>query len=102
MRGSSVRENRETPGIPVPVQGAGRPEKANDRTFGMHVLGESDDLIVPTKRANKVGLKATAESVEGRGSGKGTVRTVDHVPDSEPDTAGRSDGRTTACGCGRV
>ena len=42
--------------MPAPVQGTGRPEKASGRTSGMHVPGESDDLIVPTKRANKVGL----------------------------------------------
>ena len=58
----------------------------------MDVSGESDDPIVPTTRANKVGPKATAESAEGRGSSKGTVLTVDHVPDSEPDKAGRFGG----------
>ena len=104
MCACSVRENREIPGMPVPVLGAGRSEKASGRTSGMRVPGESDDLIVPTKRANKVGLEAAAESVEGRGSSKGTVLTVDHAPDSEPDTAGRFDGRATACsfGCGYV
>jgi hypothetical protein len=76
--------------------GKGRPEKATSRTSGMHISGESDDLIVPAKRTNKVGLKATAESVEGRGSSKGTVLAVDHAPDSEPDSAGRFGGRATA------
>jgi hypothetical protein len=80
--------------------GVGRSDKATSRTADMHVAGESDDLIVPTKRANKVGLVATAEFVEGRGSSKGTVRTVDHAPDTEPDLAGRFDGRATAHGFG--
>src|SRR6516164_7837439 len=57
MRGNSVRENRETPGTPAADGGAGRPEKASSLTSGMHVPGESDDLIVPTKRANNVGPK---------------------------------------------
>jgi hypothetical protein len=37
----------------------------------MHVPEESDDLVVPTKRANKAGQPLAAESVEGRGSTKG-------------------------------
>ena len=72
MRGSSMRENRETFGTPVPL-GAGRSGKAASRTPDMHVPEESDDLVVPTKRANKAGQSAAAESVEGRGSTKGNV-----------------------------
>jgi RNA-directed DNA polymerase len=83
--GNSMRENRETPAIPVAGGGAGRPEKALRLTSGMHVAGESDDSIVPTKRANKAGLPTAAESVEGRGSVKGNVFAVDRVPDSVPD-----------------
>jgi hypothetical protein len=82
--------------MPCTDHGEGRPEKAFCRTFGMHVAGESDDLIVPAKRANNVGPKATTEPVEGRGSSKGTVLPVDHVPDAEPDLAGRFGGRATA------
>ena len=66
MRDSSMRENRETPRTPTPVGGAGRSEKAASLKSDRHVLGESDDLIVPTKRANKVGQPAAAESAEGR------------------------------------
>ena len=51
----------------------------------MHVSGESDDLIVPTKRANKAGPSAAAESVEGRGSTKGNVLAVGRVPDTAPE-----------------
>ena len=55
----------------------------------MNVFEESDDLVVPAKRANKVGQPATAESVEGRGSSKGTVLHADHVPDTVPESTGR-------------
>ena len=95
MRGSSMRENRETPAMPSAGGGVGRPEKAASPTSGMHVAGESDDLIVPTKRANKAGPMAVAESVEGRGSTKGnarrcvTRRTQSRVPwTAPPDVRG--------------
>ena len=61
----------------------------------MHAAGESDDLIVPAKRANKAGPWAAAESVEGRGSRKGTVLSADHVPDTAPEPTGRFSGRAT-------
>ena len=85
MRGHSMCENRETPEAPVAGGGAGRSEKAASRTSDMHVLGESDDSIVPAKRANKAGLSAVAESVEGRGSTKGNVLAVGRVPDTAPE-----------------
>lgn len=85
MRGSSRRENREAPEIPTPVGGAGRSEKAASLKSDMHVSGESDGPIVPTKRANNVGQPVTAESVEGRGSTKGNVLAVGHAPDPAPD-----------------
>jgi hypothetical protein len=97
MRGNSMRENRETPVTPLPVGGEGRPEKAASHTSGMHATGESDDLVVPAKRANKSGPLAPAESVEGRGSREGTVLYVDHVPDTAPDSTGRFGVRTTVC-----
>ena len=76
--GNSMRENRETPETPSIDGNGGRSEKAHGRASGMHVSGESDDLIVPSKRANKVGRPA-AESVEGRGSIKGnTTQTAAH------------------------
>jgi hypothetical protein len=70
MRGNSMHGNRETLGTPAP-HGAGRSEKAFCRTADVHVSRESDGPIVPEKRANKAGLKAAAESVEGRGPTKG-------------------------------
>ena len=71
MDGSSLRGNRETSVIPCGDHSPmGRSEKATSRTVDMHVTEESDDLVVPTKRANKAGTPA-AESVEERGSTKG-------------------------------
>jgi RNA-directed DNA polymerase len=84
MRGSSMRENRETPETPWADGGEGRPEKATSQTSGMHVSGESDGPIVPTKRANKAGPPPAAEPVEGRGSTKGNVLAIGRAPDAEP------------------
>ncbi|MGO8746640.1 MAG: hypothetical protein ACLQNE_11685, partial [Thermoguttaceae bacterium] len=77
---------RETLEIPSP-SGEGRFEKAMCRTSDMHVSRESDGPIVPKKRANKAGLKAAAESVEGRGSTKGNDTQVLLAADSEPRKA---------------
>jgi hypothetical protein len=51
----------------------------------MHVVGESDDLIVPAKQANNAGPSAATEPVEGRGSTKGNVFPVGRAPDPAPD-----------------
>ena len=66
-----MRENRETPS----VSGSSRPdrlEKATSYTASMHVGGESDEQIVPTKRSNN-GEQSLAESVEGSCSTKGNT-----------------------------
>ncbi len=110
-----MRENRELPETPAPEGGAGRSEKAQRLKSDMHVSGKSDDLIVPTKRANDVAPAArsrycdtrkrkgeptvntnidlhhvaAAESVEGRGSTKGNDLAAVRVPDTEP--GGRGD-----------
>jgi hypothetical protein len=89
MRGNSMRENRETSKTPSRVTDEGRPEKAHSRTSGVNVFEESDDLVVPTKRANNVGQPATAESVEGRRSREGTGLHANHVPDTVPESTGR-------------
>lgn len=78
-------ENRETPDTSLPDGGKERSEKAASRTADMYVSGESDDLIVPAKQANKAGPKAAAESVEGRGSTKANVFAGGRVPDSAPE-----------------
>src|SRR6266481_1287969 len=53
MCGNSMGENREALQTP-PHDGVGRSKKAKSRNVDMRVCGESDGLIVPTKRANKV------------------------------------------------
>jgi RNA-directed DNA polymerase len=74
MWGSSMRENREAPQTPALDGRAGRSKKAKSRNVDMHVCGESDGLIVPTKRANKAGVDAlAAESAEGRRATKGNA-----------------------------
>jgi hypothetical protein len=63
----------------------------------VHVCEESDDLIVPAKRANKAGPWAAAELVEGRRSREGTVPIVDHFPETVPEsTGGVGDGTTVS------
>ena len=74
MWGNSMRENREALQTPTHDGGVGRSKKAKSRNVDMHVCGESDDLIVPTKRANKADAYAlAAESAEERGSTKGNA-----------------------------
>ena len=55
MQGNSTRENRETPAVPAADRAAGRPGKARSQESGMHVGGESDGRVVPTKCPNKGG-----------------------------------------------
>jgi hypothetical protein len=74
MCGNSMRENREALQTPTHDGRVGRSKKAKSRNVDMHVCGESDGLVVPTKRANKAGAEAlAAESAEGRRSTKGNV-----------------------------
>ena len=88
MRGHSLRGNRETLEAPLPDGGGGRFGKAHRQTPDMHVSRESDDSIVPKKRANKAGTQAAAESVEGRGSTKGNATRTLLVPDAVPGRRG--------------
>jgi len=73
MCGNSMRENREALQTPTLDGGVGRSKKAKSRNVDMHVCRESDGLIVPTKRANKAGAKAAAESAEERRATKGNA-----------------------------
>jgi hypothetical protein len=74
MCGSSMRENRETLQTPVLDGSVGRSKKAKSRNVDVHVCGESDGLIVPTKRANQADAEAlAAESAEGRRPTKGNA-----------------------------
>ena len=73
MCGNSMRENREALQAPT-FDGVGRSKKAKGRNVDMHVCGESDGLVVPTKRANKADAEAlAAESAEGRRATKGNA-----------------------------
>ena len=73
MDRSFLRGNREASLVPCgdhsPI---GRSAKARCHTADMHATEESYDLVVPSKRANKAET-SVAESVEERGSTKGTV-----------------------------
>src|SRR5215468_2516436 len=74
MCGSSMRENREALQTPALDGSAGRSTKAKGRNVDMYVCGESDGLVVSTKRANKAGAYAlAAESAEGRRATKGNA-----------------------------
>ncbi len=66
MSGHSTRENREAHAMPDECEASGRSAKAMSRTADMHVAGESDGGIVPTKGPNKGGGRAPAEDPEGR------------------------------------
>jgi group II intron reverse transcriptase/maturase len=70
MSRNSTRENRETPSMPATA--AGRLEKGMSSKSSVHVGGESDGRIVPTKGSNKDGQPA-AESLEGRGPAKENI-----------------------------
>ena len=85
MRGNSLHGNRETLETPSLEKGEGRSEKAQRQTSDMHVSRESDDSIVPRKRANKASPVAAAESVEGRGpTTENAARTL-LAPDTAPE-----------------
>ncbi len=74
MCGNSMRENREALQTPTLDGSVGRSKKAKSRKVDMHVCGESDGLVVPTKRANKADAYAlAAESAEGRRPIKGNA-----------------------------
>ena len=73
MWGNSMRENREALQTPTLPSSVGRSKKAQSRNVDMHVCGESDGLVVPTKRANKAGAEAlAAESQREGGRPRGT------------------------------
>jgi len=85
MRGNSMRENRETHGVPPPDGGGGRSGKAKPKP-DMHVPGESDGVVVPTKRVNNAAddVPDAAESVEERTPTEGNAERSRLAPDAEP------------------
>jgi hypothetical protein len=85
MWGNSMRENREALQTPTHDGGVGRSKKAKSRKVDMYVCGESDGLVVPTKRANKAdGYGLAAESAEGKEGDQGERTTSALAPDTEP------------------
>jgi hypothetical protein len=60
MWGNSMRENREALQTPALDDSVGRSKKAKGRKVDMHVCGEPDGHVVPTKRANKADWYALA------------------------------------------
>ena len=98
MWGNSMRENREALQTPT-LDGVGRSKKAKSRNVDMHVCGESDGLVVPTKRANKVDAVCVGSGVRrGKEVDQGERTTSALAPDPEPGM--RVTGfvaRTTSC-----
>jgi hypothetical protein len=99
-----MRENRETPQTPTVDGGVGRSGKAQGRNPDMHVCGESDVLVGPTKWANKVdehlgraGCASAAESAEERRTTKGNV-----APPAVVRTQSRGTALTGLCGVRQV
>ncbi len=86
MRRNSLHGNRETLETPSPCW-RGTVREGVCRTADTHVSRESDGPIVPEKQANKAGLKAAAESVEGRGPAKGNDMQVLLAADTAPRKA---------------
>ena len=70
-----MRENRETPSTPAGEDAAGRLEKALSQKSNMHVGGDSDGRVVPTKCPNNGG-EPPAEGREGR---RPTKENIGHV-----------------------
>ena len=65
MRGNSKRENRESPAISESSD-AERSANALGGTADMHVAGQSDGSVVPTKPTNNEGAEPSAESAKER------------------------------------
>ena len=65
MRGNSKRENRESPAVSDSVESE-RSANALGGTADMHVAGQSDGSVVPTKPANNEGAEPSAELAEER------------------------------------
>jgi RNA-directed DNA polymerase len=72
MHGNSSRGNRETPSTPIAQIAAARLEKAMSQKSNMHVGGESDGCVLPTKCPNK-SEQPLAEDMEGRQPAKENI-----------------------------
>ena len=99
MWGNSMRENREALQTPTLDGGVGRSKKAKSRNVDMHVCGESDGLVVPTKRANKADAICVGSGVRrGKEVDQGERTTGALAPDTEPGKrVTEVVARTTSC-----
>ena len=80
-----MRGNREALQTPALDGSVGRSKKAKSRNVDMDVCGESDGLIVPTKRANKADAEAFGSGVRrGKEADQGERTTSALAPDPEP------------------
>src|SRR4030095_586607 len=99
MCGNSMRENREALQTPTLDGSVGRSKKAKGRKVGMHVCGESDGPVVPTKRGKQRRRVCVGGGVRrGKEGDQGERTTSALVPDTEPGM--RVTGfvaRTTSC-----
>jgi RNA-directed DNA polymerase len=86
MYGNSARENRETPLMSGSHNGPDRVEKAVSRSSTMHVNGESDGRVLPTKGLNADDV-TPVEALEGRRPTK---------ENTEQPTAPRTQSRASA------
>src|SRR3954471_14611658 len=85
MRENSPHGKREIPRVPAGGK-AGRSEKVDDRTSGMHAHGKSDGCVVPKKPPNRAGFAPTTEVVEGRQPTEGNaMQTTASRTQSRPD-----------------
>jgi group II intron reverse transcriptase/maturase len=89
MHGNSTRENRETPSTPVVEGVTGRLEKALSQKSNMHVGGDSDGRVVPTKCPNNGG-EPPAEGREGRRPTKENIGQAT-APQTQSRTSASSD-----------
>jgi hypothetical protein len=85
MRGNSMRENRETHGVPPPDGDGGRSGKAMPKP-DVHVPRESDGVIVLSRQANHAAddVPDAAESAEGRTPTEGNAERPRLAPDPVP------------------
>jgi RNA-directed DNA polymerase len=92
MEGHLPHENRETPSTSLVPERRDRDRlaKAHRRKADTHLLGESDELVVPEKRTNNAGVPPAAESVEERSSTKGNdpQTTLDRTQRRKPRSLG--------------
>jgi hypothetical protein len=92
MRGSLMRENRETSGMPVPCghgpDGEGRkPHARHVRPRGVGRSRSTDEAGEQSRHAGGGGVRG------GKGIDQGEVLSVGHAPDTAPEFAGRSGGQ---------